>query len=556
MLFLADKIKEESDGNGNHNEDSSSTDPIASSSTHGLNNGNDIELVLDGSAGRGHSKLIAFAGSAANRPQLMDTSELEGVTHGALVQNISTLTTPGSIVNHHLNSHQHEENVILINSSDGNTTALNGGTLLAHHNGAGCKFSFVKCVFKVFTNKLYVVNILNSRILSTSIAQRAGNLPGTSIATMASVNSPLTSTHSLIYASHPATLATPVSLNRLKSESSVNDLHRHLTSPPGHQIIPVPLHLSQLQGTGVTALAPGVSIGFYNHNLAGTSFASPQQVATALGGVKSSGAAISTASSSCRSQLSPVPLQSTPIPASRKNPLYLLTSKDHSPVTSSSTPLSLDNTSSLEHSVSVSGAAPLSTYVLSSAGLVNAASISAASNSSSILHQAASQFTNSSVSPGKTTTTGKLPVEGTELIKQVVLETIGELEDEEMSFCRSLAASLRYLDRSQKEVAKLELQQVIVRHTNPNYGKCTAFLSGTEEGRHVGSCTLRSNSNGDHNGNGGSTNTVSTITKSGTNSEKTASCEKSTNNKLQDNGQTMIGEGGDPNGHHHHSNKS
>lgn len=404
------------------------------------------------------------------------------------------------------------------------------------------------------------MNILNSRILSTSIAQRSGNLPGTSIAaTMASVNSPLTSTHSVIYANHPATVGAPVSLNRLKNESSVNDLHRHLASPTG-QIIPVPLHLSQLQGNALTS---GVSIGFYNPNLSGGAFHSPQQVATALGGGKSNGVSISSASSTCRSQLSPVAMQSTPIPASRKSSLFLLTSKDHSPVTSSSTSLSLDNTSSLEASVSVPGAAPLSTYVLSSAGLVNAANLSVASNSSSFLQQAASQFANSTVSPGKSATTGKA-VECTELrdvIKQVVLDTIGELEDEEMSFCRSLAASLRTLNRSEKEVAKLELQQVIVRHTNPNYGKCsTSSLTGTEVGRHVGSCTLlRSNSNGDHNGNGDSTNTVATITKSGTiasNSEKTASCEKSTNNKLQDNGQTMIGEAGDPNGHHHHSNKS
>lgn len=157
MLFLAnvDRTKEESDGNGNHNEDSSSTDPIASSSTHGLNNGHDIELVVDGSGGRGQSKLIAFAGTAANRPQLMDTSELEGVSHGTLVQNISSLTTPASIVNHHLNSHQQEENVILINSSDGNTTALNGGTILAHHNGAGCKCTIGElCLFRfiILTN--------------------------------------------------------------------------------------------------------------------------------------------------------------------------------------------------------------------------------------------------------------------------------------------------------------------------------------------------------------------------------------------------------------------
>lgn len=148
MIFLAnvDRIKEESDGNGNHNEDSSSTDPIASSSIHGLNNGHDIELVVDG--GRGPTKLIAFAGASANRPQLMDTSELETASHGTLVQNISSLTTPASIVNHHLNSHQHEENVILINSSDGNTTAVNSGTLLAHHNGAGCKSSI--CVLGFF----------------------------------------------------------------------------------------------------------------------------------------------------------------------------------------------------------------------------------------------------------------------------------------------------------------------------------------------------------------------------------------------------------------------
>ncbi len=138
MLFLAnvDRIKLESDGNGHHNEDSSSTDPIASLSTHGLNNGHEIELV-DGSGGRGTSKLIAYTTAATTRPQLMDTSELEGVSHGALLSSLSSCnTSTSSIVNHHLNSHQNEENVILINSSDGNATAVNGGTILTHPNGA------------------------------------------------------------------------------------------------------------------------------------------------------------------------------------------------------------------------------------------------------------------------------------------------------------------------------------------------------------------------------------------------------------------------------------
>lgn len=555
MLFLAnvDRIKLESDGNGHHNEDSSSTDPIASLSTHGLNNGHEIELV-DGSGGRGTSKLIAYTTAATTRPQLMDTSELEGVSHGALLSSLSSCnTSAGSIVNHHLNSHQNEENVILINSSDGNATAVNGGTILTHPNGA--------------------MNILNSRILSTtSIAQRPGTLSGASIATIAPNHSPLTSTHSVIYANHPASVAAPASLNRLKGDAaSVNDLHRHLASPTG-QIIPVPLHLSQFSGA---ALPPGVSINFYNpNNLPASAFTSPP-VGTAVGaaggsagGSKSNGvAAISAPSGTCRSQLSPVAMQSTPIPAARKNSLFLLTSKEHSPVPSSSTTLTLDSSSSLEQSVSVASgaaaAAALSTYVLNNASLVNAASISAASSSSPMLHQTSSQFaSNSSLSFGKVAFSGKPPTECPELrdvIKQVVVETIGELEDEEMSFCRSLAASLRTLERSQKELAKLELQQVIVQHTNPHYGKSNTGSLTAEEGRFGGSSTLlRSNSNGERNGNGDSTNTVATITKSGTiasNSEKSAPCENSTNNKL-DNGQTTIGEG-DPNGRHqHHSNKS
>lgn len=54
-------------------------------------------------------------------------------------------------------------------------------------------------------------------------------------------------------------------------------------------------------------------------------------------------------------------------------------------------------------------------------------------------------------------------------IKSVVQDSLAEYDDEEMSFCRSLAAPLRSLDRTKKDIVKLELQQVIVRHTNPNY---------------------------------------------------------------------------------------
>jgi hypothetical protein len=37
-----------------------------------------------------------------------------------------------------------------------------------------------------------------------------------------------------------------------------------------------------------------------------------------------------------------------------------------------------------------------------------------------------------------------------------------------MAFCRSLAASLRRFKPQEKEIVKLELQQVIVRHSYPN----------------------------------------------------------------------------------------
>jgi hypothetical protein len=50
-----------------------------------------------------------------------------------------------------------------------------------------------------------------------------------------------------------------------------------------------------------------------------------------------------------------------------------------------------------------------------------------------------------------------------------VLSTPEEKDDEELAFCRSLAASLRRFNPQIKEIVKLELQQVIVRHTHPQY---------------------------------------------------------------------------------------
>jgi hypothetical protein len=50
-----------------------------------------------------------------------------------------------------------------------------------------------------------------------------------------------------------------------------------------------------------------------------------------------------------------------------------------------------------------------------------------------------------------------------------ILSTPEERDDEEMAFCRSLAASLRRIAPLQKEIVKLELQQVIVRHSYPEY---------------------------------------------------------------------------------------
>lgn len=54
-------------------------------------------------------------------------------------------------------------------------------------------------------------------------------------------------------------------------------------------------------------------------------------------------------------------------------------------------------------------------------------------------------------------------------IKSVVHEVLLDNDDEEMAFCRSLAASLRVLDRRQKEIAKFKLQQVMLGITNPEF---------------------------------------------------------------------------------------
>ena len=187
-------------------------------------------------------------------------------------------------------------------------------------------------------------------------------------------------------------------------------------------------------------------------------------------------------------------LHSTPIP-SRKSSLLFTRSQDQTALKLENTTLSnqynIDtsniNTSS-DPSSSVVSISPDSAFMQLNQNhhLVNNSNNISVSANNSIQHQQ-SQFTISlpnslgessksvvrGVSNGSPATTFGAKVmdytEMREVIKHVVQEAIVEYEDEEMAFCRSLAASLRHLDRSKKDVAKLELQHVIVRHTNPNY---------------------------------------------------------------------------------------
>lgn len=132
-----------------------------------------------------------------------------------------------------------------------------------------------------------------------------------------------------------------------------------------------------------------------------------------------------------------------------------------------------------------------------------------------------------------------------EVIKSVVQDAMVEYEDEEMAFCRSLASSLRSLDRSMKEIIKLELQQVIVRHTNPNYcgignGNIhqQAGNNNNSNYHYVASSIVNTvpnminNSVNNNNNNNSSSNNNSTAT-------NTNSCNSNTNNDITNDDDSM-----------------
>lgn len=158
---------------------------------------------------------------------------------------------------------------------------------------------------------------------------------------------------------------------------------------------------------------------------------------------------------------------STPIATAHKSSLYLLPASNSTSPTSA-TPLDGKRV----HQVgSTANTGLIITNGPSGAIIGTQANCSNSNNTS-----AASSFTNST---GALSLNGAMDVR--EVIKNVVQEAIVDYEDEEMAFCRSLAASLRTLDRSKKDVAKLELQQVIVRYTNPSYCKSNLNMSTSLE---------------------------------------------------------------------------
>lgn len=87
-----------------------------------------------------------------------------------------------------------------------------------------------------------------------------------------------------------------------------------------------------------------------------------------------------------------------------------------------------------------------------------------------------SKTTNSTLSPDASVSPINLgdlvkAIVAEEVTKQIREEKIKADEDEDAAFCRSLAANLRLLDRGRKELAKLELQKVMV-----------GFISGGDYG--------------------------------------------------------------------------
>lgn len=581
MLFLTkvDRSKNDLDNSGNHNDDSSSTDHLPPPAQV-LVNGPDVEMDA--------KPIVAASSVAAStaRAPPMDTSVIESPSSASLVQNSSNASA--TVVNHAQLSSHSSEDLILINTSDGSTAAVNGTILTTNGPGTlSTRVSLLPPAWSDLGSSFPCTVLLNTRMLSTSSA----NSRAMSVASIASIasnlnqSSPLTPTpHSVIYPLAGASGSAPFA--RIKSEGTTGDIQRQLTS--SSNLIPMYPLSAQLPIAlaNQSSLQP-IALGL-NHTLAAAACAltSPHQVmisvppttTMAASTCKSNGVTVSPTHNStvgsCRSQVSPVAMQSTPIQATRKGSLLFLTAKDHSPVVSTSSALALDNsTVSLEQSTNANGS-----FLFSGTSLVNASSISAVPSTPTD-HQVTAQLPQVSAA-GKHATalfsgtsisnSGKATSDYTEMhrdaIKRVVRETMDELEDEEMSFCKSLAASLRTLDRRQKEVAKLELQQVIVRHTNPSYSNNTlhslaanfGFTFEEGNGGHRGSLRPSPNGGG-HNGHHSSastlnSNTVSTIKSATSNSDTSINCEKSAN-KL-DNGPSMIAEGDSSNGHRRRPEKS
>ncbi|KAI2806198.1 hypothetical protein BLOT_005209 [Blomia tropicalis] len=431
MLFLTkvDKsLKSDSSSNGVHNDDSTSNELLASahlSTVH--NNGHDIKFLSDNH--RSCSPKLSGANNdnnnnnngqqQAQRPQPMDTTTPNNIDHASANGNTSNLVTnslstsaaaavaAANIINH-INNHNGED-LILVNASDAAT--LNGGTAIL--NGT-------------------VHGLLNTRIMTSSTNRSMPTMTPSSSGTIvpsslerSNTNHTSTTANSVIYTNQMSNSANNGGNGiRVKSESG-SDLQRHLSSPT---LYPCSV-LSTLPGALQFTNQPSISLNVAP-NQANQLNSSAQVMALA--------AAVAAANPANQQNLLIPTVEHTNQPMDTSNGPFVLTGLHHNSIgTVTSNPI-----------------VPTSTIV----GTIRTPP-----------HH---------VKTGPTLVTNVVKSmankvleydEMREVIKSVVQDAMVEYEDEEMAFCRSLASSLRSLDRSMKEIIKLELQQVIVRHTNPNY---------------------------------------------------------------------------------------
>ena len=188
-----------------------------------------------------------------------------------------------------------------------------------------------------------------------------------------------------------------------------------------------------------------------------------------------------------------VPNHSTPMATAHKSSLYFLPASN----TTSPTSTTILDTKRVHHVMNNSGtASPAAGLFITNGPNTAIVNTSPQSNNSTV------QSTSNNTSSTFNSLNGNIyNSDMREVIKNVVQEAIVDYEDEEMAFCRSLAASLRTLDRSKKDIAKLELQQVIVRYTNPNY--CTSLGTSHNGG---GGDTVSNNSQLNNNNSNNQTN--------------------------------------------------